>query len=128
LLASKHQVGGVFGLADAPVPIFLGEHIGNRAQPVSVAGEASVELFGIEGVGRRLSSSNVGYAQEGVVFLHAVDAFAPERACQGNVTIAVELQSEWRPGRHAQIAQTELLVDEVEVVMQGLPVSPRGKT
>ena len=120
VLAAKHQVGGVFGLADAPVPVVLGEHIGHRAQPVRVAREAPVQSFGVEGVGQRLRASQVGHAQEGVVLLHELDALAPERARQRAVAVAVELQAERRPGRHAQVAQAELLVDEVEVVVQAL--------
>jgi hypothetical protein len=36
------------------------------------------------------------------------------------VAIEVDLQPEWCPGRNAHVAQPELLVDEVEVVMQAL--------
>ena len=60
------------------------------------------------------------HAQEGVVFLGEVDALALERARPRAVAIAVELQAERRPGGHAQVAQAELFVDEIEVVMQAL--------
>jgi len=52
--AAKHQVGGVLGLANAPVPVGLIEHIGHRAQPVRVALEALVQHSRAEGVGQSL--------------------------------------------------------------------------
>jgi hypothetical protein len=38
------------------------------------------------------------------------------------VAVEVELEPEWRPGREAEIAQTEQRVDEVEIVMDALAV------
>ncbi len=57
---------------------------------------------------------------ECVVEQLVADASLVELARQPVVTVEVELQSEWAPGRHAQVAQAELLIDEVEVVVQAL--------
>jgi len=43
LLAAKHQVGGVFGLTDAPV-IIVSEHVKNGAQPLRIAIGAAAYL------------------------------------------------------------------------------------
>ena len=56
--------------------------------------------------------------QKGVVGKGETDAGVGELAGQPAMPIAIELQTERAPGRHAQIDQAQLGVDEVEVVMQ----------
>ena len=60
---------------------------------------------------------------EGVVEEGEVDPPFLEAAGQPVVPVEVELQPEGRPGRHAQVAQPEVLVDEVEVVVQTLSLA-----
>ena len=119
MLAAKHQVGGVFHLADAPV-IALLEYVKYRAQPLRIAIKAAMQHIGTEGVGERLRAWQVGHSQESIVFLDKIDAFPFERTRQGAVAVPVELQAKRRPGRHPQIAQREFLVDEVKVMVQTL--------
>ena len=76
-----------------------------------------------EAVGKSLRACQVGEAQEGVVLLRKLDALARERARKRAVAIAVDLQPERCPGRHAQVGQTELVVDEAEVAVQALALS-----
>lgn len=107
VLAAKHQVGGVFGLAQAPV-VGLPEYVEHRTQPLGVAVQSAVQRLGVEPVGQCLRPLEVGHTQEGVVLLDEVDAFARHRPCQRTVAVAVELQAEGCPGRHAQITQAKL--------------------
>jgi len=65
LLAAKHQVGGVFGLTDAPV-VALDEHVKHGTQPLCVAVQSSVQHIGTEGIGQNLRALQVGDAKEGV--------------------------------------------------------------
>ena len=55
---------------------------------------------------------------EGVVDESVSDALAVELSRQPVVSVEVKLQAEGAPGRHPQVAEPELFVDEVEVVVQ----------
>ena len=59
-------------------------------------------------------------ADEGVVGRGEADAFRRQLTRQPAVTIAVELQAERCPGRHPQIDQAKLGIDEIEIVVQAL--------
>lgn len=50
------------------------------------------------------------------------DAGLLELTGQPVAAVAVELETEGRPGGHPEIAQAELGVEEVEVVVEALPV------
>jgi len=55
------------------------------------------------------------------IFLHfAADALIAEPGSQPVMAVHVELQPKRSPGRHAEIAQAEIGIDEVEIVEQAL--------
>lgn len=73
-----------------------------------------------EPIGELLGAPGLGDVQEGVVCHREGDGLLAQLLGQPGMAIEVDLEAKWRPGRHAQIAQAEVLVDEVEVVMQAL--------
>ncbi len=75
---------------------------------------------GIEAVGKALGFKGIGERQEGVVGGVKADASLHQLPRQPAVAVEVDLQAKRRPGRHPHVAQAELLVDEVEVVVQTL--------
>jgi hypothetical protein len=77
-----------------------------------------MQVVGREGVSEGLRALPVVDAQKGVVGKGETDAGGGELAGQPAMPIAIELQTERAPGRHAQIDQAQLGVDEVEILMQ----------
>ena len=75
-----------------------------------------------EGVAQRLRLVPVRDAAEGVVQLLEGQTSLLQLARQPVVPIAIELQAKGRPGRHPQIAQAKLLVQEIEVIVQALAI------
>ena len=69
----------------------------------------------VEIVGQGLGTGEILHRDEGVVLLDKGDLLAAQPAGQPVVAIAVELEPERSPGGHAQVAQTQEFVDEVEV-------------
>lgn len=65
----------------------------------------------------------IGDKNESVVGYLERDRGFEQLAGEPGVAIAEGLQPERSPGRHAQLAQTELLVDEVEIVKGGIHLS-----
>ena len=114
---SKDQIGGIFQLHQAPV-IGLSEHVEHRAALRRIAVEHGMQPVGRKPVGDFLGARPVGDAQEGVVGGGEIDALRLQPLRQPTVAVAVELQPERRPGRHAQIDQAEFGVHEVEIVVQ----------
>ena len=43
--------------------------------------------------------------------------------CSSGVSVEIDLKAKWRPGGEPQIAQTEVLVDVVEIVVEALALS-----
>ena len=76
----------------------------------------------VDRLGQSLGTLPVVDRDEGVVDHPVADAFEVELVGQEVVAVEVELEPERRPGRHAEVAQAEHGVDEVEVVVQALPV------
>ena len=64
----------------------------------------------------------VGDVAEGVVSHSIVDAQLAQLACQPVMAVEVDLQPARQPRRHTHMAQPQILVHEVEVVMQALAV------
>src|SRR6202030_3762551 len=113
---AEHQISGVF-LHETPV-VGLGEDVEHRTALLGIVIEDAMQVVGREGVGEGLRALPVVDAQKGVVGKGETDAGGGELAGQPAMPIAIELQTERAPGRHAQIDQAQLGVDEVEVVMQ----------
>ena len=114
---AEHQISGVFDLHETPV-VGLGEDVEHRTALLGIVIEDAMQVVGREGVGEGLRALPVVDAQKGVVGKGETDAGGGELASQPAMAIAIELQTERAPGRHAQIDQTQLGINEVEVVMQ----------
>ena len=114
---AEHQISGVFDLHETPV-VGLGEDVEHRTALLGIVIEDAMQVVGREGVGEGLRALPVVDAQKGIVGKGETDAGGSELAGQPAMPIAIELQTERAPGRHAQIDQAQLGVDEVEVVMQ----------
>ena len=69
-------------------------------------------------VGQGLRALPVVNAQKGVVDKLEADPSGSELAGQPAMSVAIELQAERTPSRHAHIDQAQLGVDEVEVIVQ----------
>src|SRR5690349_9208379 len=123
---AEHQISGVFDLRETPV-VRLGEDVEHRTALLGIVIEDTMQMVGREGVGEGLRAFPVVDAQKGVVGKGETDAGGGELAGQPAMPIAIELQTERAPGRHAQIDQAQLGVDEVEVVMQAFAgIRPQG--
>jgi len=76
--------------------------------------KGDMQLVDREGVGERLRLGAVTEGAERIVEWFDGDAGLPELSGQPVVAVAVELQPERRPGRDAEITQTELRINGVE--------------
>ncbi len=81
-----------------------------------------MELLDPDLVGQGLGTREIGDVDEGILGELVGDALPGQPHGQGVVAVEVELKAERSPGRHAQVAQAKLLVDEVEVVVKALPI------
>ena len=122
---AERQVGGVFHLHQAPV-IGLPEHLGHRAAQLGIAVQGAVQLVRRQGVGQLLGARPVVDAHEGIVGHGVADALRGQLARQPAMAVAVELQAERRPGRHAQIDQSEVGVHESRNSSAGTCRCPAG--
>ena len=110
---AEHQISGVFDLHETPV-VGLGEDVEHWTALLGIVIEDAMQVVGREGVGEGLRALPVVNAQKGVVGKGETDTGGGELAGQPAMSIAIELQTERAPGRHAQIDQAQLGVDEVE--------------
>ena len=129
---AEDEVGGIFDLQETPMPT-RGKHILDGADLAGPAIQALVEDKRIEIVGQCLGAGEIFHGDEGVVLLGKVDLLAAQSAGQPVVAIAVELKPERSPGGHAQVAQAQKFVDEVEVEVGtpssgGLQVGAAGRS
>jgi hypothetical protein len=116
-LASKHQVGGIFGLQDTPV-IALLEMPDDRADLTGIAVENLMNTFGIQVVGQFLRPAEVVQSHKAVVQHRRRNAVPGQLGRQVVMAVEIDLKTKRRPGRNAKITQPQLGVDEIEVVMQ----------
>jgi hypothetical protein len=82
--------------------------------------ENPMQLFGRKRIGEGLRPLPVVDAQKGVVGKGKADAGGGKPPRQPAVSVAIELQPEGTPGRHAQITQADLVIDEIKGVAQAL--------
>src|SRR6516225_6018290 len=85
---------------------------------LGIAIEDTMQGGGRELIGQGLRARPVVDLQEGVVSEGEADPSGGELAGQPAMSVAIELEAERAPSRHAQIYQAQLGVDEVEVIMQ----------
>lgn len=116
----EDDVGGVFDLHQAPVIAGLEMsddgtvRIGDLIQPF-------VQPVGPDGISQPLRSFRVVDPNERVVQHGMTDPLLLEFSRQLVVPVEIKLQTQRRPRGNAQITQSEIGEDEVEVVMQALP-------
>jgi hypothetical protein len=118
-LLAEHHVGGVLHLHEAPVDA-VAKVAQHRAEALCPLVEALMQHRRIEAIGETLRRGRIVQRHEGVVEHFEIDAGVAQLPCQPAMTVEVDLQAKRRPSRHAYVAQPELLVDEVEVVVQAL--------
>ena len=97
---AEHQISGVFDLHETPV-VGLGKDVEHRTALLGIVIEDAMQAVGREGVGEGLRALPVVDAQKGVVGKGESDAGDGELAGQPAMAIAIELQTERAPGRHA---------------------------
>jgi hypothetical protein len=117
VLTLENNVGGVFGLHNAPMIAIL-ELLDNGTVTASVGIEYSVNASDIDVVGQLLRGLKVFDAHKTVVEHSRIDAFAGQLSRQLVVAVEIELETKRRPRRHSEITQAKLSIDEIEVVMQ----------
>ena len=114
---AEHQIRGVLDLHETPM-VGLSEHVEHRTALLGVPIEDATQHVGREAIGKGLCAPPVVDAQEGVVGKGETDPGGGELAGQPAMPVAIELEAERTPCRHAQIDQAQFGVDEVEVVVQ----------
>jgi hypothetical protein len=114
---AEHQIGGVLDLHETPM-VGLSEHVEHRTALLGVPIEDATQHVGREAIGKGLRALPLVDAQEGVVGKGETDPGGGELAGQPAMPVAIELEAERTPCRHAQIDQAQFGVDEVEVVVQ----------
>jgi hypothetical protein len=85
--------------------------------------QLAVQGLDRQAVGDALGLGEVADCSKGVVGQTMGNVALAQLCSQPEVAVAVELQSERTPCRHAQIAQPQLFVDEVEIVVEALAVA-----
>lgn len=116
LLPAEYEIRSVFDLHQAPV-------VGNKLlDHGAVCSRGSVDnpmdLLRFEPVGQNLSRIPVVALHEGVVEQTVTDALFVKHCSQSVMPVEVELQSEGRPRRHTQVAQSKLRLNKIEIIMQ----------
>ena len=117
VLTLENNVGGVFGLHNAPMIAIL-ELLDGRTVTASVGIEYSVNASDIDVVGQLLRCLKVFDAHKTVVEHGRVDAFAGQLSRQLVVAVEIKLETKRRPRRYSEITQAKLGINEIEVVMQ----------
>ena len=119
-LAMKHHIGGIFSLHEAPmVP---GTKVSqDRTTALSPTIEALMEGARVECIGQLLCPNGIIDGDKGIVEHLKGNVGLEQLPCQPEMPVEVDLQPERRPSRYTHVAQTELLVDEVEIVVQAFP-------
>jgi hypothetical protein len=81
-----------------------------------------MESSDIERIGDELGLLEVRDVDEGVVHEVEGEAVIVELPGEPVVAVEVELESEGRPGGHPQVAEAQLFVDEIKVIVKALAI------
>lgn len=119
LLTFEYDVGGVFNLHEAPM-VAIGELVDDGTVGFDGVVQQFVQTVWADGVGEFLSRRGIFDVNKGVVKHFVADAFLVKFARQFVVAVVVKLQPERRPGGYAQITQTQVRQDKIEVIVQTL--------
>jgi len=79
--------------------------------------QSPVKKFYLKAIGEVLSFLEVFRFNKRILQKIVGKTFPLEKACQVMVTIKIELQPEGSPGRHPQIAQSQIFQNEVKIVV-----------
>ena len=120
-LLAEHDIGGVFALIHAPV-VSGGEVPIDRTTEPGQFIQPRVHAFRFPTVGDALCPCPVPDMGEGVIGHSILDAQPAQLVRQPVMPVTADLQPAGQPGRHPHMAQAELLVHEIELVMQTLAV------
>jgi hypothetical protein len=87
-----------------------------------------MERFDLETVGELLGLGEILHLDKGIVQQTTGEPLLAEEAGQERMSIKIELEPEGSPGRHPQIAQSQVFKDEVEIVVDtfGFCTSEKG--
>jgi hypothetical protein len=118
-LPLEDNIGGIFGLHDAPVIAGGKGTYDGTILPDDLI-DLPVKPIGVDGAGQLLGSFGIVDLDEGIVQHGIADPFPVQFSRQFIMPIEVELQPEGGPGWDPQIAEAEVRQDEIEVVMQTL--------
>ena len=117
ILTLKEDVGGVFNLHKAPM-VGVVKMADNRTIEPDNFVQMPMHAFDVDGIGQLLSLFKIVNANKHIVEQLKINVFLPECRGQYLMSVAVKLQPERRPGRDAQITQSQFVMDEVKVIMQ----------
>jgi hypothetical protein len=118
-LPFEDDIGSVFGLHDAPV-VGEAELPEDGAVAVSVEIEDAVKILDPDVVGEFLGLGEIADGKKGVVFQHVGDRTPAQFEGKPGVAIEIELEPKRAPGGNPKVAEPELFVDEVEVIVEAL--------
>ena len=123
-LAAEDDIGRLLGLIQAPVvgDLKAGDHrtvaLGERVQLLMHRLHSPL-------IRQALRLVPVGDLGEGMVEQSRVNVAPPPLLGQPVMAVKINLETEGTPGGNANIAQAQLLVDEIKVVVQALAVIGR---
>src|SRR5712691_10756749 len=120
-LPGKYHIGGEFDLLQAPV-VAQAELPDHRAVPLGELVQLAVDHLHREVVRQLLRPLKVGDPAEGVVQNSILDLALAQLPGQIAVAIAIHLEPERTPSRHAHVAQPQIRVDPIDVVVQAFAI------
>ena len=112
----EDDVGGALQLHDAPVHAGR-EYADDGAVAPGGLFHVAVDEGWIAGIGQGLCFGKIADVHKGVLDLGEGNAGLGHATRQPVVPVAVELKAEGRPGGHAQIAESQVRIDEVKIVV-----------
>lgn len=116
-LASKDDVGGIFDLHQAPM-VSAAEMAHDGAIGVYGLVQDFVKMLRDQALGELLRAGRIIQLNEGIVPHRVANLLPVELPCQDVVAITVELKTERCPRRHPQIAQPQVRVNKVKIIVQ----------
>ena len=117
LSVSKHDIGGVFHLHQAPM-VAAAEVTDHRAVDRVQLLQETMQRASLQPIGELLGPLEVFDVDEGVLYEGEADPSTAQPIGQVIVPVEVELKAKGRPGRYPQVAEAEPAIDKVEVVVQ----------
>ena len=113
----KDDVCRIFDLHETPM-IPVGKVANHRTVLPDDSVKLSMETFDVYLIGQFLGLTKIVDLYEAIINQLKTTIFLIQLGRQLIMTVIVELQPEWSPCGHSQIAQSQLRRDEVEVIMQ----------